>query len=92
MFSGSAYAGAFDYRFSGPFFKGVGLLGGEAQHRLKKSYFRFSYFKLSRVNADGKPADAGVEIISVKRALSVRIKASVGVKRKRGGRDDGSGL
>ena len=64
---------------------GVGSLGGELQHRLVEP--RVPHRELRGVDADGKPAGTGVDVVTGKRPLSLRIQPAVGIERERVRRD-----
>ena len=64
---------------------GVGGLGGELQHRLIEP--RLPDRELRGVNADGKPACAGVDVVAGECALPLRVQPALGVERERMRRD-----
>ena len=64
---------------------GVRGFGGELQHRLVEP--GFTDRELRSVDADGKPAGTGVDIVAGKRPLPLRIETAVGIERERMRRD-----
>ena len=65
-----------------------GGLGGERQHRLVEPGLADG--ELGRMDADGEPAGAGVEVVAGERPLAPGIQPAPGVERQRMRRDHGA--
>ena len=64
--------------------------GNGRQHRPEQVVRRIPYFELCRVDADGYPAGAGVDVISHEGPLMRLVVSSAGIEGKRNRRNHGS--